>query len=221
MDKFFINDKIAAKYPDIQLGCVACSVKIKPQSDELRHAINKEHMALRNTLKIESIRQLPAISASRSAYKAFGKDPARYRLSAEALLRRIVKGGQLYPVNNVVDLVNLASFSTGFSIGGYDSDKIYGNVELDIGKEKEPYQAIGRGVLNIENLPVLRDSKGAFGTPTSDSERTSVSDMTQHFLMVYFDFGTNALLAKAIEYAVELLEKYADASKIQTAIIKS
>jgi DNA/RNA-binding domain of Phe-tRNA-synthetase-like protein len=97
-----------------------------------------------STLQIEDISQIPAISASRKAYKACGKDPARYRLSAEALLRRVVNRNEIYQINNVVDLLNLVSISTGFSIGGYDADKIDGDIIYGIGKPNEPYIGIGR-----------------------------------------------------------------------------
>ena len=39
-----------------------------------------------------SVLESPQIEMTRRAYKALGKDPARYRGSAEALLRRVVAG---------------------------------------------------------------------------------------------------------------------------------
>ncbi len=214
-----ISEKIREKCSAIQLGCISCKVNVRPQSNELWRAIDEERMAIRNNMRIEMIRKIPAIEVSRKAYKLLGKDPARYRLSAEALLRRVVKGEKLYQVNNVVDLVNLASFSSGFSIGGYDTSKISGNITLDIGTSNDSYTAIGRGGLNIEYLPVLRDQNGAFGSPTSDSERTSVSDNTSQFLMVFFDFGAPHILDESMNYAIELLKKHAFADNFKTFII--
>ena len=157
---------------------------------------------------------MPAIAASRKAYKACGKDPARYRLSAEALLRRIVNRGEIYQINNVVDLLNMVSISSGFSIGGYDSEKINGHVVFGVGKLNEPYFGIGRGELNIEFMPVFRDETGAFGTPTSDSERTSVSLETKRFLMIIIDYG-GGNLQEATSLATNLLKKYAGAENIE------
>jgi DNA/RNA-binding domain of Phe-tRNA-synthetase-like protein len=99
------------------------------------------------------------------------------------LLRRVFKGKGLYQVNNVVDLLNLTSVKSGFSIGGYDVGKIEGEIQLSIGKAGEPYKAIGRGELNIEFLPTFRDQKGPFGSPTSDSVRTMITPKTEQFLM--------------------------------------
>jgi DNA/RNA-binding domain of Phe-tRNA-synthetase-like protein len=163
---------------------------------------------------------MPAINASRRAYKACGKDPARYRLSAEALLRRVLKRGEIYQINNVVDLLNLVSISTGFSIGGYDADKIEGDAAFGIGEKDEPYSGIGRGELNIECMPVFRDRNGAFGTPTSDSQRTSVSLNTKRFLMIIINYGASTSINEATEMAIYLLKKYAKATNIELKTIK-
>ena len=172
MRKITISDRLEGKVPELQLSCILCDVIPVPVNGQLWNEIQLKINEIAASVSIEQISQLPAIAASRKAYKACGKDPARYRLSAEALLRRVVNRNELYQINNVVDALNLVSISTGFSIGGYDDDKIAGDVVFDIGKPGEPYIGIGRGELNIEGMPVFRDAKGAFGTPTSDSERT-------------------------------------------------
>jgi DNA/RNA-binding domain of Phe-tRNA-synthetase-like protein len=120
----------------------------------------------------------------------------------------------------VVDLLNLVSISSGFSIGGYDSDKIEGDVVFGIGETNEPYQGIGRGELNIEGMPVFRDLKGAFGTPTSDSVRTSVSLETQRFLMIIIDYANSGDLGEATKHAINLLEKYANATNLENKLKK-
>ncbi|MCK5372347.1 MAG: hypothetical protein KAQ62_27485, partial [Cyclobacteriaceae bacterium] len=172
-------------------------------------------------LTVETISQKPTIKSTKEAYRKLGKDPSRYRPSAEALTRRIVKGKGLYNVNNVVDLLNLVSLESGFSIGGYDADKIEGSIEFGIGRPDEPYQAIGRGNLNIENLPLFRDASGAFGSPTSDSIRTMVTDQTTSFLMILIDFSDDENLEHFVERSVELLEKYASATLVETKVITS
>jgi DNA/RNA-binding domain of Phe-tRNA-synthetase-like protein len=120
----------------------------------------------------------------------------------------------LYQINNVVDQLNLVSIATGFSIGGYDSDHIQGDVCFGIGRLGEPYSGIGRGELNIENLPVFRDGLGAFGTPTSDSQRTEVTAKTNHFLMILIDFGCDEQLNDAKQIAIRLLKEYCGATNI-------
>jgi DNA/RNA-binding domain of Phe-tRNA-synthetase-like protein len=131
------------------------------------------------------------------------------------LLRRVVNRGEIYQINNVVDALNLVSISTGFSIGGYDAEKIAGNVVFGIGREGELYTGIGRGDLNIAGMPVFRDESGAFGTPTSDSERTSVTENTRRFLMIIIDYAATTLLDEATNLARELLVQFAGATNFE------
>lgn len=215
MRKITISDELAGKVSELQLSCILCDVIPVPVNTELWKGIQQKINEIASTISIEQISRIPAISASRKAYKACGKDPARYRLSAEALLRRVVNRNELYQINNVVDALNLVSISTGFSIGGYDDDKIEGDVVFGIGQPGEPYFGIGRGELNIEGMPVFRDAKGAFGTPTSDSERTSVTLETKRFLMVIIDYASSNQLLEATDLAKNLLEKYTNATNFE------
>lgn len=210
-----INSELSKKVPEVKLSCILCEGQFQQKNEDLWTVICEKITELNKTLKVEDITKMPAIAASRRAYKQCGKEPARYRVSAEALLRRVLKRGEIYQVNNMVDLLNLVSISSGFSIGGYDADKINGNVLFGIGDKDEPYKGIGRGELNIEFMPVFRDANGAFGTPTSDSVRTSVTENTKRFLMIIIDYGSQASLSLATEMAVNLLEKYAAATNIE------
>jgi len=205
--------------PSLKLACIETDVVINSNNPDLWDLINSEIAIISEHVTTEQISKIPAIQASRMAYKACGKDPARYRLSSEALLRRVVSGKGLYQINNVVDQLNLVSITTGFSIGGYDADKIKGDISFGIGKANEPYHGIGRGELNIEGLPVFRDDIGAFGTPTSDSERTSVTEKTKRFLMIIINFGGISGIEEAQHKAISFLEMFCDAKNMEQTII--
>ncbi len=215
MIKIQISKELAEKVPDLQLSCIECDVVVSNKNQQLWNRISDKVQEINQQVKIDEISQMKAIAASRKAYKACGKDPARYRLSAEALLRRVVKRNEIYQVNNVVDALNLVSISSGYSIGGYDADSIQGDAIFGIGQNNELYEGIGRGELNIESMPVFRDGVGAFGTPTSDSVRTSVTNRTRRFLMVLIDFGAHDRLQEATELAEELLKNYANATNFE------
>jgi DNA/RNA-binding domain of Phe-tRNA-synthetase-like protein len=205
--------------PAARLGCALVAVNVAPSGPELLHFIQKELEQVHGKMALEEIHSLAPLHSAREAYKALGKDPSRYRPSAEALLRRVVQGKGLYQVSNVVDCLNLVSVQTGFSIGGYDFNNIQGSVRFGRGGVGEPYEAIGRGLLNIEGLPVLRDGAGAFGSPTSDSQRTMVTPQTAHFLFVFFDFGGNEGLEKAMAGLEYLLATFAGGSLVGQEII--
>jgi DNA/RNA-binding domain of Phe-tRNA-synthetase-like protein len=214
-----LSPQIKTRCPKLQLGILTCKVVVQPTGEALSTLIDQKLSAIQSKLEVEQISQLPILRQTRQGYKATGKDPARYRPSAEALLRRVVQGKGLYQINNVVDALNLISVETAYSIGGYDMDTIQGNITLGIGQPEEPYEGIGRGVLNIEGLAVLRDEAGPFGTPTSDSARTSVTENTQRFLMVFYDFADSGLLGSTLEKTAALYREYVGAVEVQTEVL--
>lgn len=182
--------------------------------DALWCEIDSRVAAYREAYTVDSVKDIDAIRATRDAYRALGKDPSRYRPSAEAMCRRVLRGMQLYRVSTVVDLVNLVSMETGYSIGGFDADKIVGDrLVLGVGRDGEPYEGIGRGALNIASLPVYRDGAGGIGTPTSDNERTKIDLATSHLLLIVNSYGATSP-DDAAEELEALLLKYASASNI-------
>ena len=217
--KISISSKILDLVPDTRLGVVYGNVRYQKYNDQLWQAIEQEIKRLQQ-LKIEQIKDIPQIATTRSAYRALGKEPARYRPSAEALLRRIIQGKGLYKISNIVDTINLASIKTGYSIGGYDYDKIQGDIVFDVGRSDDEYQAIGRGKINVENLPVFRDEIGAFGSPTTDSVRTMITDTTQRVLLIVINFGVKEGFEQDLDLISSLLEKYSDGYDIKTWIVE-
>ena len=179
-----------------------------------------EEKAVRETVKLEQINKWLPIQATRQAYKRLGKDPNRYRPSSEALRRRILRGLPLYKVDTLVDLINLVSIRSGYSIGGFDADKIAGgSLVLGVGREGEIYHGIGRGELNIAGLPVYRDAVGGVGTPTSDEERTKIGLDTTHLLMIINGYSGLEGLEAAGKYAVGLLSKYVSAINMEAELV--
>ena len=210
--KIIISDDIRQRCPQFVGAAVAASVQNSEFDARLWHEIDHFIAEYRQSYTPESIKQMPAIEATREAYKRCGKDPSRYRPSGEALVRRTLKGNALYRVSTLVDLVNLASIRYGYSIGGFDADKIQGTtLTLGIGREGEPYEGIGRGPLNIHGLPVYRDERGGIGTPTSDNERTKISLATTHLLTIVNGYDGNKSDTEACaRFIQELLRKYAN-----------
>jgi DNA/RNA-binding domain of Phe-tRNA-synthetase-like protein len=215
-----ILPELKSKCPQMALGTLVCKVKNNEHSDALWQEIIRESELIRQTYTLETIKTNKQITATRNMYLACGKKPGRYRPSSEALMRRIVKGESLYQINTLVDLVNLVSLKTGYSIGGFDADYVVGNVSAGIGREGEPYHGIGKGLINIHNLPVLRDHVGAMGTPTSDEVRTAIRLETTHFFMNINGYTGAHDLKNALDYSRYLLENYVEATHIKVAIVE-
>lgn len=205
-----ISEEIKNACPIFKGAAVYAKVTNTAFCEGLWEEINAFTKELTSTTQPEDIKQQPAIAATREVYKRCGKDPSRYRPSAEALRRRLMRGIDLYQIDTLVDLINLVSLRTGYSIGGFDADKIQGiNLELGVGRAEEPFEGIGRGVLNIEGLPVYRDAIGGIGTPTSDHERTKMDLGTQHILAIVNGYSGQEGLPEAAGMIQELLKKYA------------
>ena len=211
MYQITVSEEIKNACPIFKGAAVYAEVTNTAFCEGLWEEINTFTRELTSTTQPEDIKLQPAIAATREAYKRCGKDPSRYRPSSEALVRRMLRGLDLYQIDTAVDLINLASIAYGYSIGGFDAGKIVGDtLVLGIGREGEAYEGIGRGPLNIAGLPVYRDNQGGIGTPTSDHERTKLTLSTTHLLALVngYDGNREQVLACA-EYMQELLKKYA------------
>jgi DNA/RNA-binding domain of Phe-tRNA-synthetase-like protein len=218
MTNISISEEIATACPDLHVLALSCDVCNSEPDERLWQEIADEEKAVRETVKLEQINKWLPIQATRQAYKRLGKDPNRYRPSSEALRRRILRGLPLYKVDTLVDLINLVSIRSGYSIGGFDADKIAGgSLVLGVGREGEIYHGIGRGELNIAGLPVYRDAVGGVGTPTSDEERTKIGLDTTHLLINGYS-GLEGLEA-AGKYAVGLLSKYVSAINMEAELV--
>lgn len=217
--KVSISPFVAESCPTLRAGIIKASVVNSPTSDELWSELQAEVARIATTYATDTLSKRPAIAGTRQAYKTFGKDPARYRVSSEALCRRAIRGLDIYRINTLVDLINVISMRSGYSIGGFDADRIEGDMTLGVGTANDIFYGIGRGQLNIEGMPVYRDNTGGVGTPTSDEERTKITLDTTHLLITINAYAPEMPLEECLQWSIELLQKYAQATHIESYII--
>lgn len=208
--EIIVEDKIETVCPSFVGACVEADVENSAYSEELWKLIDDQCENFRQTLTTDTVKDISAIAATRRVYKACGKDPSRYRPSSEALIRRVLQGKQLYQIDTLVDLINLASITYGYSIGGFDAGKFSGDtLSLGVGREGEPYEGIGRGMLNIAGLPVYRDAIGGVGTPTSDNERTKMGLATRRLVALVNGYDGNEETVRATaQLIIRLVERF-------------
>lgn len=213
-----IDPGLKAKCPRTALGFLTAGVRPAESSasllDEMR-ARESELLRLREPLVVL---ESPHIKATRAGYKALGKDPSRYRGSAEALLRRLIAGKSFPQINAVVDVINLVSVESRLPIGLYDLANVKGNIVFRAGRRGETYKGIGKYDLNLEGLPVLADDAGPHGSPTSDSERTMVTAATSRVAAILISFGGAEGLEASCQRMSTLLQKYAGGHDIRFEI---
>ena len=213
-----ISNEIKMITPKFNVGVMIADVTIQ---DDIRidSLIQEIEEKIANEIDINEVVNLPIIKDGRDAYKKYGKDPSRYRLATESLYRRLSKGNKLYRINNVVDIGNLLSITTRKSVAVLDYNRIEGNVEIRLGKDSDEYNGIGRGKINIKNIPVYSDDLSAFGSCTSDTERTMITSATSRILLFIISFSGKAGLESEISDAKDLYKKYANASNITTFLL--
>lgn len=215
-----ISEELKKICPEMTLGCIQAHVDVEISSDSLSREINDYCEVLKKEIQIEDLASSPRIKDGREIYKKLGKVPSKYRMSSEALIRRILQGKGIYKVNNIVDINNLISLKSKFPVGSYDIKNLHSPISLMIGKEGDQYKGIGKETINIENLPVLTDSIGSFGSPTSDSERAMITNDVSEILMCIFSFSGKTDIEEYLEYGQQLLERYANGKDIKIKIIE-
>lgn len=175
--KIKIDDQLNSVYPDIRLGLLQFQADVKESDKNFWERMNHTVLSqVQKTIEGKQWNEIPGVKGSRSAYKAFGRNPGRYRVSSEALLRRVRRGDALYTINSVVDVNNLLSIESGLSVGSYDLDQIHGTITFRKSEKGEGYTGIGKDFLDMENMLVLADEEGIFGSSMSDSTRAMVKE---------------------------------------------
>lgn len=213
-----ISDKLKKVCPQMTLGCIQANVNVKTSSEDLLKEIETYSEKISEKISLEEIASLDRIKDAREVYKKLGKAPSKYRVSSEALLRRILQKKGLYKINNIVEINNLISIKSDFSLGSYNVKNIESQICLTVGEEGQKYKGIGKELVNIENLPVLCDEISTFGSPTSDSERAMITNDVEEIIMCIYSFSGKDEVQDYLDEAKNLLIKYADASNISMEI---
>jgi len=178
---------IRQKIPGMRFGLLECQ-KIKVVKDD--NKFESAFSELQNFLSAKFPESRPSedeiVGHVRRLYRRIGWEPTQYRPSSEALIRRVLQGKELYRINNLVDYGNLVSARFHLPMGLYDTAKIEGTIEIDVGRPGESYQGLSKEMIHAEGKLILRDSIGVFGNPTADSKRTSIEPDTTSALAVFF-----------------------------------
>lgn len=215
-----ISEKLKEMWPQAALGILEYEADVTKSSEELLGVFEGAIERLSDEYCMDDISRLPHVEATRKAYKALGKNPSEYRNAAEAMLRRVVKSSGLYHINNIVEVNNLISISSGYSIGSYDLDEVKGSVIYERAEEDLHYAGIGKSNVNIGFIPTLHDDEGAFGNATSDSQRAMIKEGHRKIASIIYSFdGTDGLQTWMDEFEADL-KKYCGVSEVKKSIVE-
>lgn len=215
-----IADDISEIIPHAALGVISYLVEVEKSSGELIDHFRQTVDEIAQKYELQEIAAIPNIQATREAYKALGKSPSQYRNAAEAMLRRVVKGNGLYEINNIVDLQNLISIRSGYTIGSYDKAKLTGDITLQKTEAEMRYVGIGDREVNVGNMPVLFDEQGPFGNPTADSKRAMITEGKRNVISILYSFHPDReQLQKWLDEYELALNRLTNAEHVETKII--
>src|SRR2546421_12122578 len=138
-----IDPKLKTKCPRTALGCVTARVEPGASPAALLEEMKARETEIQKLAMPRSVLASPQVESTRMAYKALGKDPSRYRGSAEALLRRVVAGKGFPQINAVVDVINLVSVESRLPVGLYDAAHVSGGGGFLPGRAWGNHQSIG------------------------------------------------------------------------------
>ena len=215
-----IDDDVFSRCPECRLGWLTSQAEPRPSGQDIAACFDALVPELKLRLESTALADMPNLGESRRGYRACGKDPGRWRVSSEALYRRVRQGKDLYRINSVVDVNNIVSLETGFSLGSYDMDHLQGAVVLRRGRPGESYPGIGKDSVDLENMPLLADEAGPVGSPTSDSTRAMVTPESRRLLTVIYSFSSREALEEAIRLAVSRFQTLAGAEGLEFGMVE-
>lgn len=198
-----IDSSVREKLPQLRLGVIhyhECTITRSPQQFRGRFNLFLEQVRLE--YEQMQIGEIPLIASWRKAFRQIGTAPSRYRPSAEALLRRVLKGEMIHEVNSGVDVNNLFSLQSLLPFGIYDRKLIDPPIICTIGGEEDRYEGLNGRPVSMENKLLLRDANGPFGSPYVDAKHTAITEKSNDCLQVIFSLedehspDLNSLLQK-------------------------
>ncbi|MFT4300953.1 MAG: phenylalanine--tRNA ligase beta subunit-related protein [Desulfovibrio sp.] len=214
------DEDLKAAWPATHIPCLYYTVDVYPKNQNLWDYYENEFApSLEQKLITTNLPDMPNIGMARAAYKSFGIDPGRQRISSEALYRRVRQGKALYQINSLVDANNLASLKTGFSLGSYDISHIGPEVVFRLGGQGESYEGIGKAGMTLENMPVFADAAGPFGSPTSDSTRAMIRGNTKEAMTIIYSFSGLDALKDSLSITQHYFEQYTAVANLSITII--
>ena len=217
--KIRINALLKEKLPNFSVIAYTMDVENNKTS-----TVEEMLKNLKVDFAINEVTSNPFIKETRDAYKTLKKDPSHTRCAVEALVRRVIKynaneGNSIYSLGDIIDLGNILSVMTLRSVCVVDLEKINNDIEIRIGQPNEVVEAIHRDNINAENLIVYIDDTGIFGSPTSDTLRTSVTDETKSILVMIMCFSQNNLNENE-QLLKNLYQKYTNAKNIKKILVE-
>jgi DNA/RNA-binding domain of Phe-tRNA-synthetase-like protein len=144
MTSFAYDTALLDRYPTIRAGVIhATGLANGPASAELVDDYQAEQAASKQRLDGVALAEVPSLAAWRRAFSAFGVKPTQYRNSAEALLRRLTKHGDIPSINTLVDIGNLVAIRYALPVAFFDQAAATGTTTVRFAVGDESFTDLG------------------------------------------------------------------------------
>ncbi len=218
-----ISDDIKQTFKGISIGSsLIKNANTVERCNELDEEIRRVEFWVKRNFTLEELKNHPVIRAYRDFYWKIKIDPTKQRPSAEALIRRILRGKSIPRINCAVDAYNLASILTQISIGAYDYDRIVEPLMLRWSRDGEEFWPIGGEKKTIRKQPVIADSKKIINLyPHRDSELTKITNETRNILVIACGVPgiPNNKVVEASEMAAKYIAKYCGGEVVEVNLV--
>ncbi|GGR01576.1 B3/B4 domain-containing protein [Deinococcus ruber] len=145
-DFLSISPAVLERFPSYRgLVLIARGLHNGPSNEHTRALLQEAEAQIRRTFAAQPLAEHPHVAAWRDAYRAFGVKPNRMSNSAEALISRVLKGGELPAINQLVDAYNAVSVRHVIPCGGEDLSAVVGRVTLRFAEGDEPFETVKDG----------------------------------------------------------------------------
>jgi DNA/RNA-binding domain of Phe-tRNA-synthetase-like protein len=181
---------------------------------------------IRSKLTLNEAKDDPIFRSYRDLYWTFGMDPTKLRVSSEAVLRRILKGMNLWRISDVVDIINLASAYHKIPIGLIDASKLKGDLLIRSASNGEVFQRIGGKTIMCRGREIVvadEEKIVCFGYATHDSEHTMISKETKRALVLLYgaEVVTSDLMSIALKITLDMIDQWLDCRVSEPIFFKS
>ncbi len=182
-----ISPELMSLVPGFKIGVITYKdIEVGSSPQMLKGRLQLFQESLFFDLEEKQLSDLKGISEWRSIFKKTGKDPNRYRHSAEALYRRVKKQNYIQSINSATDLNNFLSLKYEIPLGIYDLSQLSGDIIIRMGTEEEVYEGLNGRSNSLHQLIISSDEKGGFGSPYVDSVRSAVTEATRDALHLIY-----------------------------------
>ena len=181
---------------------------------------------IRSRMTLDDAKDDRLFRSYRDLYWTFGMDPTKHRVSSEAVLRRVLRGLNLWRISDLVDVVNLASAYHRLPIGLVDDSKRVGNLIVRSANRDEVFTRMGGQTITCRGREiVLADQEKiiCYGYATHDSDQTKVTRKSKDVLLVLYGAPAvdEAIMTKAIKITLNMIRRWVDCEILPTEIYRS